>query len=39
MIGEEVVRGEIVFLGNGVVVVMGTLCVANVNRGVASLGL
>lgn len=39
MIGEEVVRGEIVFLVNGVVVVTGTLCVANVNRVVVSLGL
>lgn len=39
VICEEVVKGEIVFLGNGVVVVMGTLCVANVNRGAVSLGL
>lgn len=39
VICEEVVKGEIVFFGNGVVVVMGMFCVVNVNCGVVFLGL
>lgn len=39
VIGEEVVKGEIVFFGNGVVVVMGMFWVVNVNCGVVFLGL